>query len=328
MDKNANAEKQVPVEVLNKTLLAHLTRGTHADIEKVAAASSYYTRVQLRENAFIYNILPVNGTTDDMFTRSLTHNKLSIIEELEPESAGAKWVPFETVPEGQYIAGRFYEIPLARLITKEYTVDLDELRQYRSDIRKIITENSLKDAEKEIDRKFIVDTVDKIVEDTVGGINTAQKYTGKIQWASQAGGLTPENWAEAMKYMNMPSTFTGLEDKFILTNKIALMNHVTAKDMLKWKHEDIGQEVATNVDKGLVRSRLMGITLLFTIKSSIVPDNTVYFFPAPEFIGKAYEVYGWTTYMEKKMYFVKSVSYWLGGAAIGNVAAPVKVEFT
>jgi hypothetical protein len=46
----------------------------------------------------------------------------------------------------------------------------------------------------------------------------------------------------------------------------------------------------------------------------------VFFFAAPEFLGKAYYLTDWTMYMKKEAYFIEMFSAWLGGFAIGNIA--------
>ena len=103
--------------------------------------------------------------------------RLRIIEELEPDSPGAKWVPLQSVPDGEYIYGSRYQIPFARVLTRKYTKDIDELRTYKQDLRKILADNSIKDALAEIDGKFI-GTCNAITDNGTDGIND---FTGKRQ---------------------------------------------------------------------------------------------------------------------------------------------------
>jgi hypothetical protein len=316
--------QNVPVSVSNKRILEELDRG---EVKRAQDSSSGYTRTQLREDSFAFKILPPEVATDDMLRPSLEHDKLEILWELEPDSPGAKWVPFQTVPEGEYIWGSRYIIPMARVITPNYEKDLDELRTYKTDLRKVLTENSIKDGLKEIDGKFI-DIVNSIVEDTSGGIDTPQNFTGKIQWRGFTGGLTRENFAEAKKMLLGGSTFAGMEDKFILRNYICLMNDVTAQDIIKWEREEAGGDLSEElIRNGLTIDTLAGVKMLFTIKKSLVPDNTVYFFAAPEFLGKCFYLTDWTMYMKKEAFFIEMFSYWLGGMAFGNLAGVCRADF-
>jgi hypothetical protein len=317
MDKDTT--QNVPVHMLNQRILDHLDRG---EVEKVAQASSDYTRIQVREDSFAMKILVPQKATDDMLDRDLDE-RLRIIEELEPDSPGAKWVPLQDVPDGEYIYGSRYQIPFARVLTPKFTKDIDELRTYRQDIRKILTQNAIKDGLAEIDGKFI-ETCVAIAEDTSGSVPGQQSFTGKVQWIAMSGGLTKDNFVEAKKMLPRGNA----QGRFRLRNYIALMNDVTAQDWLKLDHDEIGNETVTRFfNEGLTTDTYLGLKCIFTIKDDLVPDNRVWFFAAPEFLGKAYYLTDWTMYMKKEAYFIEMFAYWLGGFAIGNVAGVCVADF-
>lgn len=314
----------VPTAVMNSRILDGLERGEE---KKAQDASTAFTRTQLREDSFTYQILPPVQATDDMLDKSLTNDLPQIIWELEPDAPGAKWVPLQTIPDGEYIQGSKYVIPMARIVTPKFTKDIDELRTYRMDLRRVLTDNAIKDGLAEIDGKFIQLT-DDIVTDTVGGVGTAQTFTGKVQWRQFVGGLTRENLAEAKKMMLSGSTFAGFENKFRLRNHIMLMNDVTAQEFLKYEREEAGGDLSEEMFRnGLVQEKIMGLKALYTIKGGIVPDNTVYFFAAPEFLGKFFYLTDWTMFLKKEAYFIETFAYWLGGMAIGNVAGVARADF-
>jgi hypothetical protein len=317
MDKDTT--QNVPVHLLNQRVLDYLDRG---EVEKVAQASSDYTRIQLREDSFCMKILTPQKATDDMLDRDLDE-RLRIIEELEPDSPGAKWVPLQDVPDGEYIYGSRYQIPFARVLTPKFVKDIDELRTYRQDIRKILTQNAIKDGLAEIDGKFI-ETCVAIAEDTSGSVPGQQSFTGKVQWIAMSGGLTKDNFVEAKKMLPRGNA----QGRFRLRNYIALMNDVTAQDWLKLDHDEIGNETVTRFfNEGLTTDTYLGLKCIFTIKDDLVPDNRVWFFAAPEFLGKAYYLTDWTMYMKKEAYFIEMFAYWLGGFAIGNVAGVCVADF-
>lgn len=314
-----NTTQNVPVHLMNQRVLDYLDRG---EVEKVAQASSDFTRIQVREDSFAMKILTPQKATDDMLDRDLDE-RLRIIEELEPDSPGAKWVPLQDVPDGEYIYGSRYQIPFARVLTPKFVKDIDELRTYRQDIRKILTQNAIKDGLAEIDGKFI-ETCTAIVEDTAGGIPGQQNFTGKVQWIAMSGGLTKENFVEAKKMLPRGNA----QGKFRLRNYIALMNDVTAQDWLKLDHDEIGNENVTRFfNEGLTTDTYLGLKCVFTIKDDLVPDNRVWFFAAPEFLGKAYYLTDWTMFMKKEAYFIEMFAYWLGGFAIGNLAGVCVADF-
>lgn len=329
-------EQNVPVPVMNRAIIDSLERG---ETKKAADASTGMTRTQLREGSFAFKILKPEQATNDMLVPSLVHDKPMIYWEIEPDSPGAKWVPFQTVPSGEYIWGSRYVIPMARIVTPKYEKDLDELRTYKTDLRKVLTDNSIKDGLSEIDGKFIA-LCDGIVTDTCdpdnafaadapGGVaGHPNAFTGKVQWMTFNGGLTRENLAEAKKMMLRGSTFTGMADKFHLRNNLALMNEITAQELLKMRRDHSGGDLSeTMLQDGLTMEKIFGMQILYTIKSGLVPTGTIYFFAAPEFLGKCFYLTDWTMYMKKEAFMVEMFSYWLGGMAIGNVAGVCRADF-
>jgi hypothetical protein len=312
--------QNVPVSVINARILEHLDRG---EVKKAQDAATDYTRTQIREESFAFKILPPEKATDDMLARDLDE-RLRIIWEIEPDSPAAKWVPLQTIPDGEYIKGSRYAIPFARVLTPKFVKDIDELRTYRQDIRKILTDNSIKDGLAEIDTKFI-NTVNSIVFNAPAA-NAPNNVTGKVQWMDFSDPLNRSSFAEAKKML--PRGSATLPGKYRLRNYIALMNDVTAQDWLKLTRDQVGGDLAEEFFRnGLTTDTFLGVKAIFTIKDNLVPDNYVYFFAAPEFLGKCFYLTDWTMYMKKEAYFIEMFSYWLGGFGFGNVAAMAVARF-
>jgi len=310
--------QNVPTSMVNARILEHLDRD---EVKKAQDAATDYTRTQIREESFAFKILPPEKATDDMLDRALDE-RLQIIWEIEPDSPAAKWVPLQTVPDGEYIVGSRYLIPFARVLTPKFVKDIDELRTYRQDIRKILTDNSIKDALAEIDSKFI-GTVNSIVNDTAGA-GQPQNQTGKVQMIELTDPLNRSSFAEAKKMLPRGNA----NGKYRLRNYIALMNDVTAQDWLKLTRDQVGGDLAEDFFKnGLTTDTFLGVKAIFTIKDDLVPDDYVYFFAAPEFLGKCFYLTDWTMYMKKEAYFIEMFSYWLGGFAFGNIAGMALAKF-
>ena len=312
------ATQNVPTSVVNARILEHLDRD---EVKKAQDAATDYTRTQIREESFAFKILPPEKATDDMLDRALDE-RLQIIWEIEPDSPGAKWVPLQTIPDGEYIVGSRYLIPFARVLTPKFVKDIDELRTYRQDLRKILTDNSIKDALAEIDSKFI-STVNAIVNDTPGP-GQPNRVTGKVQMIELSDPLNRESFAEAKKMLPRGNA----NGKYRLKNYIALMNDVTAQDWLKLGRDAVGGDLSEDFFKnGLTTDTFLGVKAIFTIKDDLIPDNHVYFFASPEFLGKCFYLTDWTMFMKKEAYFIEMFSYWLGGFAFGNVAGMALAKF-
>ena len=309
--------QNIPIPVMNSKILESLDRD---NVKTAQDASTDYTRIQIREESFAFKVQVPEKATDDMLDRALDE-RLQIIWEKEPDSPAAKWVPLQTVPDGEYITGSRYIIPFARVVTPKFVKDIDELRTTRQDIRKIMTDNSIKDALAEIDSKWI-NTVNSIVGDC-NEPGAPNNITGKVQLQSFTDGLTPQSFAEAKKMLPRGNA----QGKFRARNYICLMNDVTAQDWLKLKYTDIGDQATEFFKNGLTTDTFQGIKAIFTIKADLVPDNYVYFFAAPEFLGKCFYLTDWTMYMKKEAYFIEMFSYWLGGFAFGNLAGMALAKF-
>lgn len=311
------------VSIINSQILESLRNDDDATfVKKAQAAATNYTRIQVREGSFAFKILPPEKATDDMLKYDLTEH-LGVVWEREPDSPAAKWVPLETVPDGEYIKSSRYIIPMARIETPDFRKDIAELRTTRQDIRKILTDNSIKDGLAEIDSKFIY-TVNTIVFDA-DAAGEPNHISGKVQWMDFDGPLNRDNFAEATKMLPQGNPENG---KFVNRNYCCLMNEITARDLLKLERPEVGGDKAQDFFlNGLTTDTIMGIKCLFTIKNHLVPTNWVYFFAEPDFLGKCFYLDDWTMYVKKEAFFISMFSYWLGGFAFGNTAGMALARF-
>lgn len=313
-------------QMISADLFEKIASGGKEDIEKVAQAANEVTRINIREGSFANKILPPEKIGNERLADTMTED-LIVIDNLEPDSPGAMYVPFETVPKGEIITGSKYITPLARIQTPEFTKDLDLLRTYKYDIRKILTDNSIKDGQAEHDRHFI-DTVNSIVfnvgDDARGGHGAVHPITGKIQWMDFTEGLDRDTFTEATKMLPRGNE----NDKFIARNYVMLAHENTLRDVLKLGRDKIGGDLAQkHWEDGLTETSIMGIKAISTIKASLVPEGYIYFFAEPSFLGHNYMLQDWTMYLEKQAYFIKFFSHWLGGFSFGNIAGMAVARF-
>lgn len=314
--------KEAKEQMIDERLRKMIRDGGHDNLEKVAQTASDVTRTQIREGSFANKILPPEPIGNERLTKTMTED-LIVIDDLEPDSPGAKYVPFETVPDGEIITGSRYITPMARIVTPMFTKDLDQLRTYDYPIRKILTDNSIKDGMATHDRKFI-DTVNSIVFNATGGQGTANKVTGKTQWQDFSEGLNRETFAEATKLLPRGNG----NGKFVARNYVMLAHENTLRDILKLGRDAIGGDLAEEHWKnGLTSTTIMGIKCISTIKNDLVPEGYVYFFAEPSFLGHNYTLTDWTMYLNKEAFFIKWFSYWLGGFSFGNIAGMALARF-
>lgn len=316
--------KTAKEQMIDENLRSMIANGTRADLEKVAQAANEVTRTQIREGSFANKILPPEKIGNERLTKTMTED-LIVIDDLEPDSPGAKYVPFETVPEGEIITGSRYITPMARIITPMFTKDIDLLRTYDYPIRKMLTDNSIKDGMAEHDRKFI-QTVNSIVMNTKDnrGPGAVHPVTGKVQFMDFEDGLNRETFTDATKMLPRGNA----NGKFVARNYLLLAHENTLRDILKLNRNAIGGDLAQEHWKnGLTETSIMGIKAISTIKNHLVPEGYVYFFAEPSFLGHNYMLTDWTMYLNKEAFFIKWFSYWLGGFSFGNIAGMALARF-
>lgn len=304
-------------KMANESFLEAVTSGDSSLEKKAADNVNDFTRTKMREDGFARRILPPIPLGNDDIDRSVDTDKPVKIVDMEPGSPAAMSIPFATTPMGRYIKGRRYRVMFNRIVSPKFTKDVDELRTYHMDIRQVISDNAIKDMLAEEDGKFIY-AVNSILGGSAG---QTVAETGSIQWKEISGGISRANFAEALKVM--PSTPNRLESATML------MNNITIKDVLKWHHDEVGGELAQDLLlRGFTERELMGVKTIITIKQDLVPDNTVYYFAEPKFLGKFYLLEDATMFMDSRAYMIEFFCYESLGASIGNVAGVARVDFT
>jgi hypothetical protein len=179
----------------------------------------------------------------------------------------------------------------------------------------------------EVDSNFLA-TINSIL----GTENTANPLNllGLPQWISMAGGITRENFAEAIKaILKLRVPFGPMQPDGGETKGVMLMNNVTAQDFVKMSRSEVGGDLAqqTWID-GLPSKTLLGIKPIYTIKRDLVPDGTIYFFSSEEFLGKYYRLHPLTVFMKTEAYFLEFFQYMNISLSIGNVKGVTRVDFT
>ncbi len=275
-----------------------------------------HIRWKIRENGFFRNIIPPDPITDGQFDRQVDDDNPARIEEMEPESPGAKSCPFEDTPDTAPFRGRRFLVRFSKITTPEFKKNIDQLRTYRMDLRQVITDNALKDMETEEDARLIV-TSDRIIGAIGGnglaGVPQNHQITGRVSRTSYKG---IRNYLEDLE----------------LVNSVALINRKTSTEFLGWKHDEIGGPLAetlfTEGLRGLPKMEIMGIPHLATIKRTMVPDYVVYLYTEKNYLGKAYQLVEPTMFVKKEKDMITFSAQEKLGFTIGNVRGVARVIFT
>lgn len=302
-------------EVLNRKLLDAINESPDGYLKSASEAASSMIRRKLRENGFARAIIPHKQVSNEDLTYLPDTELPVVVEEMEPDSPGAKSITFnDSADTATYRMDKFV-VYFAKIVTREFTKNVDELRTYKSDLRGVITDNSLKDMQTEEDGRFIK-TIDTIVGSATGVGQSGFQQNFELQ-----GDITRDTYVEILSH---------LEDRR-LNNGVFLMNRRTAKKFLKWDRTEIGGDLAQDLFKdgltSLNEGKIMGIRHIFTIKDELVPNQVVYQFAEPNYLGRAYILQNTTMYVEKKKDILRFSAMEKIGITVANVAGAAKSKF-
>jgi hypothetical protein len=313
---NPENEQLDSPEVFNRQLLEAIANAQDGHLKSASEASSRMVRRRIRENGFGRLILPFKPVTDADLNQLPDTELPVIIEEMEPDSPGAKAINFNDTADTAFYRGDKFVVYFCKIVTDEFTKNVDELRTYKSDLRGVVTDNALKDMHTTEDSRFI-STIDTMVG-AIGGVGAS----GAQQNFQINGAIHRSTYPDILNYLENRN----------LNNGVYLMNRKTAKAFLKWDRAEIGGDLAESLMKegltALQEAKVMGIRHIFTIKRNLVPDGTIYQFAEPGFLGKAYELMPITMFVEKKKDILRFSAMEKVGLTIANVAAVNQANFT
>lgn len=307
------AAQVTDTRMINETLLEYLhTPG----LEKRAIdAVNDYTRTKMREDGFYRKIIPPIQISNDELDRQVDTDKPVKVVDKEPDSPAAISIPFATLPMNLYIRGPRYRVMFDRIVTPRFTKDVDELRTWVMDIRQVLSDNAIKDMLAEEDGKFIA-----AVNAALVGPDTIVPQSGVVQWETIPGGVTRDTLQDAFKVM--PRTPSHLEVN------TCLINNITIREIMKFGRDEMGGDFSQDVLKnGWSDAEFMRARWIITIKRDLVPEDTLFMFADPKFIGKSYILEDATMYIKRESFMLEFFAYETLGGSIGHTGGLARVDF-
>jgi len=300
-------------QLINQTLFEMLST---SGMEKQAAdAVNEFTRIKMREDGFYRKIMPPLTITNEQLDRQVDTDKPVKVIDKEPDNPPAQSIPFATLPSNQYIRGGRYRVMFDRIVTPRFTKDVDELRTWVMDIRQVLSDNAIKDMLAEEDGKFIT-----AVNLALVAADTIVPTSGVPQWVTVSGGITRDTMQDALKIM--PKT------PFHLETHTILINNVTIREVFKWGRDEMGGDFAQDIVKnGWSETEFLGCKWIVTIKRDLVPDDSIYMFSDPKFIGKAFMLEDTTMYIKREAYLLEFFAYQTAGGTIGHTGGLARADF-
>lgn len=286
------------VQFMNQAFIDKIDQGL---TKEASAAMSAFVRQKLRESGFTRKILQPQMITSSDLDRGLDDQPRVIIEK-EPDSTAA-FMSLSGRPQVRYFTGARYEVPFYKIQSPKFTKSKFELATYKTDIRHILQENSIKDIQRQEDTNFIA------------GLRAIHNETHSVEYFTPAGDRITD------KVMELVAKLVDFEQK---PGKI-LMSHQLYLKMLREPATQLGDAVASrHFDTGAMDG-FYGFDIITSNKGDLlstdgtVRGDLVAVFAPEDYLGQFFSLQEPTVYLKAEADMIEFETYESIGIGIGNV---------
>ena len=255
-------------------------------LEKIASVSGQmelteagrqYLKTELLEAAFSRAIIPQEPITTADCQRNVTDNSLYVIRDIEPD-AEAVGVDNLGEPDGKYVKGERYIIPIVNFATKRFQITVEDLRAYQYKITKRIEDKSVPILEK-LEDKYFLRLAGAALAGGTAGSQKGVKYTGSTNLTIEA--------TDFIKIKNtLASGINGSDAKRKEVGCLLMCQEAyETAVILPGAGDDFGKDRVLN---GITSDTLYGTKVIRTIKSDLLPVGHIMGFTTPDFLGHNY----------------------------------------
>lgn len=299
--------QQVSAQFINSNFVRKVEDGRTKEAE---AEGTAFIRQKMRQESFAREIIEPIMLGDDEIDRDENTDQPKKIVEKEPDSV-ATFVPFHGSAARTWFRGKRFAVYFGKTESQRFTKNKFELMTYQNDIRKILSDNSVKDMADQEDTKFL-DTVNAII-----ALALSTQRTLAASFNSSAFKLG----------------FQGLVNRRQPIGKM-LMAKSTYYEALDLPATSVGNDVASRLyDTGIeTEEKLWGIPVVSTIKREIVDDvaggtrRSVYVFSPQNYLGVFYLLQDATLYIKQEADIIEFWSYAAPGIGLGNTLAMQRID--
>src|SRR5271157_3948965 len=240
---------------------------------QLTEAGRQYVKTELMEAAFSRAIIPQEPITTSDCQRNINDNSLYVIRDIEP-TAAAVGVDNLGEPNGQYVKGLRYIIPIINFTTNRFQITVEDLRAYQYKITKRIEDKSVPVIEK-LEDKFFLRLLGAAVTGSTAGQCKIVQGTGVVTQ------LVP------LDLVSLKNTLaSGINGSDIYRKEVGCLlmcqEIFETAIVLPSAGDDFGKDRVLN---GISSDTLYGTKVVRTIKSDLLPKGHVWAFTTPDFLG-------------------------------------------
>ena len=283
---------QVSAQLINSSFVRKIENGQE---KQAAAEGSAFIRSKLREASFARQVLTPVVLSDDEIDRDEFTDLPKKIVEKEPDSY-ATFVPFKGTGDRTWFSGPRYAIYFGKVESQRFNKSKFELMTYQNDIRKILSDNSVKDMANEEDKRFLKTCI---------AIATGAQHLTPGSGSVDATNITALFQAHAARQVPI--------GKLVMTKELYY-------EALKLPATSVGDPIASrHYDDGIeTEEKLWGIPVVTTIKNDILSNKDIWLLSPENYLGNFYLLQDATLFIKQEADMIEFWSYSAPGIGIGN----------
>jgi hypothetical protein len=296
---------KLSAQVINSNWVRKIQNGHD---KQAADEGSAFIRQILRQESYAREIIEPILLQDDELDRDVDSDQPRKIVEKEPNST-AFYVPFDGSAKQVFFKGPRYEVKMFKIEGQRNKKSKFELMTYLNDIRKILSDNAVKDMAEVEDARFIR-TVNVVLAAFPGQVLNAAAFDGSA--FSRAFGLHVDRAQPIGKMLMAKSLYY---------------------ESLTLPATQIGNDVASrHYDQGIeAEEKLFGIPVVTTIRANqlkpLPNKRSAYIFNPQEWLGNFYLLQNATLFIKQEADQVEFWTYESIGLGIGNTNAITRIDF-
>lgn len=227
-----------------------------------------YLKLRVYEDSFLSRIMPPKPISPSQCDRTLDSPTL-LRKVIDKEFTDVKATVMDFRGKGDYkfIETAQYAVDFHKIESEEYHITEGELRAKEQPIQSLIKHHTA---------RFIQEKMDQVFVNALEGIITANPTQGVTDSSDI---ILPSNITKLRNVLDGRTTFPQVAATLLMTQ--AQFNNMSV-----WPQAGVdngmGQEYWAD---GYKYDKIFGLRVVKTIKSNLVPNNVVYAFVAPEFLG-------------------------------------------
>jgi len=294
--------QQVSAQFVNSNFVKKIEDGR---IKEAAAEGSAFIRDFVRQESYAREILTPVLLQDDEIDRDENTDEPKKIVEKEPKSV-ATFVQFQGAGPRTWFKGPRYSVFFGKTESQHFTKSKFQLMTYQNDIRKMLSDNSVKDMADQEDLKW-QQTVDALI-----ALNAAEQNVA-------AGGFNSTAFKTGFQRMVNRRRPIG---KMTMTKSL----YYEALDLVA---TSVGNDVASrHYDDGVENEeKLWGFPVITTIKSTIHDPKKAYIYSPENYLGNFFLLQDATLYIKQEADTITFWTYAAPGIGIGNRLSIQSITF-